>query len=167
MQPPTLTQTPNLTIDYRRSDFLMACLAACRTCTEFYLSLDFLHISGSFKLLFGYCIKVIFKLATFQDPIWDTSVVRETVDILGLVERCAIAAERANTTLKAETGEDSVFSTAAKTLRDTAPQWKVPGHTVASGNLAVVEGWMGDGGMDMSMMDWSDNFWLHAPPMNL
>jgi hypothetical protein len=141
----------------------MACLETCRTCTEYYLSLDFLRIGGPIKLLFGYCIKVIFQLATFQDPVWNTEVVRETVDLLGLLERCAVAADRANTTLRDETGEDSVFSMAAKTLRETAPQWKVPGSTVESGNVAVLQDCMGDGGMDMSMMDFSDNFWLYAP----
>ncbi|KAF2031503.1 hypothetical protein EK21DRAFT_62946 [Setomelanomma holmii] len=163
LQPSSPSAAPSLILDFKRSDYLMACLEACRTCTDYFLLQGFLRVSGPIKLLFGYCIKVIFKLATFQDPIWNTAVVKESVDLLALLERCAVAAERANDTLKEETGEDSVFLIAAKTLRETAPQWRVPAPAVGMGDGVVGDGWIGNDGMDVSMMDFSDEFWLNAP----
>ena len=75
---------------------------------------------------------------------------RSTVDITDLMERCAACSDAVNARLKEETGEDSVYALAAKTLRDTAPNWRVEGDAV---------GWSGDavdfGGVDFS----NDDFW--------
>jgi hypothetical protein len=113
--------------------------------------------------VFSYCAKMLHKLSTLQDPHWDTALVPETVDVVGLIERCADAAERSNAILKAETGEDSVFIMAAKTLREMAPTWRVSTtyeQTQLSGNEAVMDGWNGAEVMDLPMVDLSDDFWL-------
>jgi hypothetical protein len=88
--------------------------------------------------------------------------VRETVDITGLMERCAASGDSVNARLKGETGEDSIYAFAAKTLRDTAPNWRVYDREVDAGNAA---GWSGNGrdAVDLGAMDFSDDFWLNGP----
>jgi hypothetical protein len=116
-------------------------------------------------LIFSYCTKTLHRLSTLQDPDWDNTIVSGMVDVVRLLERCAEKAERCNEILKAETGEDSVFAAAAKTLRDMAPTWRV--FTVQDPDMvngdAATEGWIGTEELDLQMMDFTDDFWLNGP----
>jgi hypothetical protein len=139
------------------------CLQTCKNCTESYLNSDLIYTTIGSGLIFSYCAKTLHKLSTLQDPHWHTGLVPETVDVVGLLERCADAAERSNEILKAETGEESVFVMAAKTLREMAPTWRVSDtyeQTQLSGSGAVISGWNGGEAMDLPMVDLSDDFWL-------
>jgi hypothetical protein len=98
---------------------------------------------------------------TLQDPVWDTTLARETVDVVALLERCADAADKSNAQLKKETGEESVFFNAAKTLREMAPNWRT---TIAQeSHDTVAEHWNAADPIDLSLMDFSGDFWLNAP----
>jgi hypothetical protein len=164
LHPPNPSSQFNALLDHKRIGYLMACVQSCKFFTEYYLSSDLIHITMSKGLIFSYCLKLLHKLSTLQDPNWDTAVVRETVDLVELLQHCAAVADRCNELLKAETGEDSVFLVAAKTLRDTAPSWKVT--LVQEPQLdgdATLEGWASAEAMDLPPIDFSDDFWLNAP----
>lgn len=78
---------------------------------------------------------------------------KTVLDPAECLERAAIEADKVNTVLKFETGEDSTFKDAAETIRAFLPQWRVPefpiGDAGASSNAA-----------DMVLMDFSDDLWL-------
>jgi hypothetical protein len=163
MLPPPISPLQSIHLDHKRIRYQLACLQTCKNCTESYLNCDLIYTTIGSGLVFSYCAKMLHKLSTLQDPHWDTALVPETVDVVGLIERCADAAERSNAILKAETGEDSVFIMAAKTLREMAPTWRVSTtyeQTQLSGNEAVMDGWNGAEVMDLPMVDLSDDFWL-------
>jgi hypothetical protein len=144
--------------DHKRTTYLLECLQSCKTCTECFISLDtdLIHSTMAWKLMFAYCAKVIYKLSRLQDGSWDSSIVHDTVDVVGLLEQCAAVSDHCNAQLKEETGEDSVFAIAAKTLRETAPQWVVP-HIPRSPSLT---GWSGGNALDLPLVDFPDEFWL-------
>lgn len=116
-------------------------------------------------LLFSYCLKTLHKLSTLQDFIWDTTVAKQMVDVVGLLESCAVSAEESNARLKEQTGEDSVFLKAARTLREMAPNWRVAVAHEPSSNVGAtaVETWPAVDHMDLSLLDFSGDFWLNAP----
>jgi hypothetical protein len=115
-------------------------------------------------LIFPYCIKVIYKLSTIVDVAgWDLATVKATVDIVQCLEKAADIAERANSKFKEETGDESVFAVAAETLRATAPSWSVPSSDANNevvGDLAAAVGWNCGISGDVSLLDFSDDFWL-------
>jgi hypothetical protein len=151
-------------LNQKRTTYLIACLETCRACTEHYLNSDLICITIASGLIFSYCVRTLHRLSTLQDPNWDTAIVRETVDVVGLLERCAVLADRSNEKLKKETGEDSIFIHAARTLRETAPSWRVSTtQDLQTGGDSVTEGWSGAEAMDLPLMDFSDDFWLNAP----
>jgi hypothetical protein len=128
------------------------------------LTTDIVNLTCPTKLIFAYSLKVVHRLSTLQDPGWDPAIVRQTVDIAGLLDRCAAVALEANDRLKAETGEDSVFSVAAKSLRESMPNWTLPNQEArASGGDGSMEGWTGTDGLDLPLMDFSNDFWLNVP----
>jgi DUF971 family protein len=84
-----------------------------------------------------------------------------SLDLVEFFLQCAAVADACNQRLKDETGEDSVFRLAAKTLRDTAPSWKIV--SAQETQDVVVNGWAGVETMDLPPIDFSDDFWLNAP----
>jgi hypothetical protein len=158
LQPPT---NFNELFDHKRIDCLMSCVQICKLWAEYYLASDIVHMTMATGLTFSYCVKVLHKLSTLQDPNWDTGIVRGSVDLVDLFLQCAAVADACNERLKVETGEDSVFRFAAKTLRDTAPSWKVMGTQETQ--AVEVNGWAGVEAMDLPPIDFSDDFWLNAP----
>jgi hypothetical protein len=163
LHPPTPSLHFNALFDHRRIEYLMACVQSCKLCVEHYLGSDLIHMTMASGLIFSYCLKLLHKLSTFQDPNWDTAIVRRTVDLVELMHNCAAVADQCNARLKEETGEDSVFLIAAKTLRDTAPSWRLTSAQEPQLNGdAALEGWAGVEAMDLPPIDFSDDFWLNA-----
>lgn len=113
-------------------------------------------------LAFLHCIKIVYRLSTLQnDPAWNPSIVKDSVDLVHILEEAASSVERANAALKAQTGEDSVLAAAAEIMRATAPNWRVPEPSVNVGDLAAAPGWSAAvDGLDSSMLDFPDDFWL-------
>ncbi|KAF1950308.1 hypothetical protein CC80DRAFT_578659, partial [Byssothecium circinans] len=160
---PTSQITLNSSIlNYIRTDYLMKCFQACKSCTQYFIASDIITSTTPTKLTFSHGLRVLHKLATFQDASWDPSIVRQTVDIVGLLERCAAGLEQANARLKEETGEDSVLVIGVKMLRDSVPSWSVQNQEPQTGDSAMDE-WTSTEGMDLPLMGFSDDLWLNAP----
>ena len=113
-------------------------------------------------LIFTYCLKVLFKLSTLQDPLWDTSIVKATVDIVQIIQECAVAADRGNAELKEQTGEDSVLVAAAEVMRATAPNWRLPEQNIVTPRSGLMPTWNPGDTSDISSMDFTDDFWLQG-----
>lgn len=142
----------------------MACLQLCKQCTEQYLKFDFINITTPTSLVFTHSLRNLHKLATLPDAGWDQTIVRQTVNIVGLLDLCAAGAERVDAKLKEETGEDSVFAMAAKSVRDSAPpNWQMPNQEPQDGGDVVMEGWNGTKALELPFVDFSDDFWLNTP----
>lgn len=102
----------------------MACLQLCKQCTEQYLNFDFINITTPTSLVFTHSLRNLHKLATLPDSGWDPTIVRQTVNLGRLLDLCAAGVDAK---LKEETGEDSDFAMAAKSVRDSAPpNWRMP-----------------------------------------
>jgi hypothetical protein len=163
--PPTLATPFDSALDHKRIGYLTNCLKACQDYTECYLSSDLIHVTTACGLLFSYCLKTLHKLSTLQDFMWDTTITKQTVDVVGLLERCADSADESNARLKEQIGEDSVFLKVARTLREMAPNWRATVAHEPSSNFGAtaVETWPPADHMDLSLLDFSGDFWLNAP----
>ncbi|KAJ4368085.1 hypothetical protein N0V83_006440 [Neocucurbitaria cava] len=160
LQNPPSYQYPS---DFKRIEYLTSCLQSCKAGISYYLEsdTDMAYIPGPCMLIFAYSIKIVYKLGTLHhDSGWDASAVRETVDTVSALEQAAAVAERSNTRIKEETGEDSILATAAATLRSTAPNWRIPEQDMAVDGATVMADWSGGVGLDPSIIDFSDNIWF-------
>lgn len=117
-------------------------------------------------LPYAYCVKTVYRLSTSKDIAvgWDPRVARMAIDLAACMARSADVAERANEQLKLETGEDSVFAVAAQVMRATSGNWKIPVEADEGGGDAGTGVWSGvdsvANGMDMPLIDFTDDFWL-------
>ena len=110
-------------------------------------------------LPYAYCIKTIYRLQTSRDVAvgWDPRIAHAEIDLAACLEASAAVAERVNGEVRARTGEESVFSVVAEVMRAMAGNWALP---VDVGGDEGAVGWGAEGGLDLSMVDFADEFWL-------
>jgi hypothetical protein len=138
----------------------MELLETCKACRDHASYGDVMSLTAPSMLVFSYCMKTLYRFSSLKGiPDWIPAAVQSTVDIAQCLERFAEIAEQTNAKHKDETGEDTLFASAAVTLRAAAPNWKLPTteQEDAMGNPADV--WNGGIG-DMGLMDFSNDFWM-------
>ncbi len=162
LQPANTDSTHAHSLDYKRLDSLSVCLQISKACIDHFLGTPVSKLIGPVMLNFTYCLKIIYKLSTLQDPVWDTRLVRATVDLEHVIQECAKAADQGNEELKQQTGEDSVLVAAAETMRSTASHWKVPEESIEPTAAGMMPTWNTGEIADMTFMDFSDDFWLQG-----
>ena len=113
----------------QRLDSLYACLHATKNWFDLFLSLSPASYVGLTMPIFtqmAFCILALYRLATFDDPVWDRGLVRDTADlslILGqIIEKSSQVKAAVN--LDPGTSEDKdMFSGNARTLKAIKTWW--------------------------------------------
>jgi hypothetical protein len=76
--------------DFKRLDFLYACLRATNSWFDIFLAIPPAHYIGfSISILtqMAHCIIVLYRLSTFSHPDWDLGLVRQTLDLSTVLEQ--------------------------------------------------------------------------------
>jgi hypothetical protein len=140
----------------------MAFLHLCKQCTEQYLNFDLINITTPTSVVFTHSLRNLHKLSTLPDTGWDPSIVRQTVNIVELLELCAAGAERVDAKIRKELGEESVFARAAKFVRDSAPpNERALNSESLNGGGTMIQGFTE--ALELPFVDFSDDFWLNPP----
>lgn len=148
--------------DHRRVEYLMAFLHLCKQCTEQYLKFDFINITTPTSVVFTHSLRNLHKLSTLTEAGWDPLIVRQTVNIVEILELCAVGAERVNAKIEEELGEHSVFAIAAKSVRESAPpNWRAQNPELPDGEDTAMQGFTES--LDFPFEDFSDDFWSNPP----
>ncbi|GKZ35630.1 hypothetical protein AbraIFM66950_006330 [Aspergillus brasiliensis] len=93
--------------DLQRLEGLHACLQTAKSALDSFFQLsstdDYIGMSFPFFNYLARSILVVMTLSTMNDPIWDTNLVRSTVDVLWILDRLISEVQEA----KASRGEES------------------------------------------------------------
>lgn len=76
-----------------RLESLTSCILSLKSWFEIYLAIPistYIDISFPFFTQLAHCVVILHRLSVLEDPGWDRSVVRETVDILAVLERVVV-----------------------------------------------------------------------------
>ncbi|USP77300.1 uncharacterized protein yc1106_04574 [Curvularia clavata] len=148
--------------DQRRAEYLMAFLHLCNQCTQQYLEFDFINITTPTSVVFTHSLRNLHKLLTLTETSWDPSIVRQTVNIVEILELCAVGAERVDANIVEELGEHSVFAIAAKSVRESAPpNSQAQNSDIHNGEDTTMQGFTES--LDLPFEDFSDDFWSNPP----
>jgi hypothetical protein len=154
VQPVSFLSLGLLNHDQLRIQHLTSCLQACKVGVDVFLATSLINITTPSMLAFSCCIRIPYRIFTMQDSGLDQALVRSMLDPAECLERAAVEADKANTVLKLETGEDSALKDAAEMMRAFLPQWRVP-------TFSVDDTCASSGAADM-LMDFPDDFWLEG-----
>lgn len=105
----------------------------------------------------AHCIIALFRLLTFDDPVWDRGLVRDTTNlslILGkIVEKLSQVKVAADLDHGASEDKD-IFSLTARTMRSIRTWWEAKCGAESADNIALDETLGG------TNLDFSDDVWL-------
>lgn len=124
IQTPALPHSPEL----QRLESLCASLQAIKTWLDAWMSVPAETYHGlPFTLFFqlSRAIMNLFKLSTLEDPGWDRSMVRNTVNILEVLDQILINMKRcADMVLEAGDADFSIFEKGVKMMTAIKQRWE-------------------------------------------
>lgn len=154
-RPPIVFNSPG----FQRLDSLYSCLQATKSWFDIFLGFPPASYVGFTIPIFtqmAHCIIALFRLTTFDDPIWDRGLVRETADLSLILERIIEkhnqAKVAADLNYGASEGKD-VFSETARTIVSIKTWWDAKLAAELTDN-AVLNETPGDMNMDLPDDQW-------------
>lgn len=112
----------SLTFDnpgFQRLESLCACLAAVKAWMDIFLKfppIEYARLSFTFWVQLMRSIVVLYKLSTWDDPAWDRQIVRDTIDLVDVMEQITRNMEWLGGQI-GESADDDMIVRAAKFLR--------------------------------------------------
>lgn len=121
---PAVPNDPEL----HRLESLFACLRACKAWADGWLSIHPQNYVGcAFTLLyqFSHTLVSLFKLSTLEDPAWDKGMVRNTANVLEILDRCTFNMKRcADFIAEPEDPEWNIFEKGVKMCQTIKQGWE-------------------------------------------
>ena len=116
---------PNL----QRIDSMYSCLRAVRSWYEIWFSIPLIDIPGlpfSIYTQLSQTQVALHRLTTSEEPAWDKELLRNTADLLVILDRSAVRFEEVERVYPQEPGEDcqTIWSKAVKILRNIKATWE-------------------------------------------
>ncbi len=90
LQHPGSSPSPN--VNFARAEFLQSCLLAINHFFDNFISFKPREYSGlhvHYWLHFMRCTRIVYRLLLVEDPAWDTNTIRESVDLMAVLQRGA------------------------------------------------------------------------------
>ena len=104
---------------FQRLENLCACLAAAKSWMDIFLKfppLEYARLSFTFWVQLMRCVVVLYKLSTLDDPAWDRQLVRDTIDLITVMEQITSNMEWFSGHI-GEDSDDGMIARAARFLR--------------------------------------------------
>ncbi|OTB18715.1 hypothetical protein K445DRAFT_314574 [Daldinia sp. EC12] len=129
-RPTGVSSTGSGGIDLGKMDAYYASLQASKACLENFLRFELSEypaISFSITLHFGRAAQTLYRLMVVDDPEWDRSIVKNTIDMMAALEQAANNFTQVSNVCGLEDSSDpdnmDYYTRAGLALRSTIPAW--------------------------------------------
>ena len=113
---------------FKRIEALCACLKSIKSWFELVFNIpltDYIKFPFSIFSQLVHCLFVLFRLSTLDDPAWDKHGVKDTADLLAIVDQLIINLDQAATKFDTnDNPEGDLFSRSAKKYRSIRLEWE-------------------------------------------
>lgn len=151
--------------NFQRLDSHCACLNAIKSWFELFFKIpseDYIHYPFPIWAQLAYSLAVLYKLSTLDDPAWDRSMVRTTVDLLTVLDQLIANVQQISKRREctSDSREGHLFSCAVHKIQAIRAKWEARLLEDRAGAVTT------DGqNVDMAMpenlpIDFSDDGWL-------
>lgn len=82
--------SPSTNLNFARAEYLQYCLLAINDFFENFVAFkprEYVGLHLHYWLQFMRCTRIIYRLLIIEDPAWDNKTVRESVDVMGWLQR--------------------------------------------------------------------------------
>ncbi|KAI0123495.1 hypothetical protein BJ170DRAFT_713751 [Xylariales sp. AK1849] len=151
--------------DYKRREYLQACLVSTKAFLDLFLSIDVGDYPGlSFAVMvqFSHSVQALYRLSLLEDPGWDRSLVRQQADVVDYLEQTAVKMDLVHQVgdFASNGPEGSLFARAAIALKLTIPTWAATLEQVGAVTTPHPSGAGAEETQDPMLMDFGDDTWL-------
>lgn len=113
----------------QRIESMYACLKCVRTWFDIFLSIPLQEIPGSPFSVYVELSQIqvaLYRLTTSEDPAWDKDIVRNTADLLALLDQTIELFEQLDSVyvFRAGEGEETLFVKASKIMKNIRTSWE-------------------------------------------
>ena len=160
---------------FKQIEALYACLKSIKSWFELIFNIpitDYIKFPFSIFSQLVHCLFILFRLSTLDDPAWDKHSVKDTADLLPIIDQMIIKLEQGTASFGTnDNAEGDLFSQGAKKYRSIRLEWEtklrpedltvstVPSTQIGS-ELALPE----DFSMEFPDNDWMMDFLLAPNP---
>lgn len=149
---------------FQRLENLYSCLISAKAFLDMFRNTPPAQFAGmpfSTFSQFGNCLIALYKLSTLDDPAWDKTMVRETADVLLIIDQVVQTMGQITEFVAGPGQEDRTFLKGATLMRSLRQKW--------AENLAPASG-EGDTSLnrqdqenmlDSLQMGWPDDAWMN------
>lgn len=157
---PTISSTP----DFRRVESLYACLRSIRSWFDVFFTIpvaEYIGFPFSIFSQMSHCMTALYKLSTLEDPAWNKDMVRNTANVLSILDQIITNMKRASILAGLEDDDtaDTLFKKALKVVSSLRLGWQAklavePTEIIQPGQVVdevITEAFP---------MDFQDDLWL-------
>lgn len=121
--------TTNTNENPNRIESMHACVRSIRSWYDLFFSLtaaDFPGLPFSFFIEMSHTQMALYRITTCDDPTWDKTMIRNTADILTILDRTAdkLLLMAQTFPFKSEEAEETMYVKGAKMMRNLRQQWE-------------------------------------------
>ncbi|KAI1774290.1 hypothetical protein F4818DRAFT_79026 [Hypoxylon cercidicola] len=180
LKPTSHASATGNSIELGKIDAYYASLQASKALLENYLRFSpaqYLYIPFSVTLHFGRAAQTVYRLLVVDDPDWDRAIVKNSIDLMAVMEQTAANYQEVHRVCGLETTDDpettDYYTKAANALRATIPAWMAtleqcgagsesgPGAGAASGaGAGPASSDQSQYPIEFTSMEWLDDPWL-------
>ncbi|KAH7127862.1 hypothetical protein B0J13DRAFT_564629 [Dactylonectria estremocensis] len=113
-------------IDHQKVESVFACIKACKECIDNWLAFSTDECYGMHVMIpiyFARCTHILYRLSLTEDPCWDRQMVRNAVDLLGIMEAAAMMFTDVALAKGMDKDPENLFVRGAAALRQAIPIW--------------------------------------------
>ena len=153
---PIISNSPG----FQQLDSLFVCLHATQKWFDLFLSLPHVSFVGFSIPIFtqlAQCIMNLFRLLTFDDPIWDRGLARETANLALILEQVIQKLTQVKAVARLDHGEPEgkdIFSGTARTLESIKVWWDSRSAVELTNSTGL------DETVNETLLDFQDDLWL-------
>ena len=145
---------------FQQLDSLFTCLHATKKWFDLFLSLSHASFVGFSMPIFtqlAQCIIALFRLLTFDDPVWDRGLARDTANLALILEQIVQKLTQVRVAASLDRGEPEakdIFSGTARTIESIKAWWDSRSAAELTNNTGLNET------LNEGFWDFHDDMWL-------
>ncbi|KAJ9401498.1 hypothetical protein DTO282F9_1695 [Paecilomyces variotii] len=162
----SLTRAPIMssTTNFQRLESLYSCLSSAKAYTDIFCNIppaEFFGMPFSTFSQFGHCLIALYKLSTLEDPAWDKAMVRNTADVLLIIDRVVQIMGHVVEFVAGPEQEDRTFIKGATLMRSLRQKWAENLSTVSGESDASLNRQDPEDILSAFPLEWPDDAWLN------
>lgn len=157
---PIMSNSPS----FQRLESLYSCLNSAKATIDIFLNIETAEFVGTpFTVFaqFGHCLIALYKLSTLEDPAWDKTMVRNTADVLLILDQVIDKMRQAAELTDGCRDEEHMFIKGTILMHSLRQKWEATLSPVSGSSATGLSRQESEDMLTAFALDMPDDAWLN------